>query len=152
MTSTTAIFAAFVFAVSGFITTAHAQGTATASEMTAPQASSSTANSTATQNGEKILTGEEIRKLISGKKIYFDWKPSNTSMLRGRYDFFENGTFILYNAGTGSGPSVWYIEKNQTGDQLCREFAVFANKDKRCTVVSFKNNNYFMGRTPMILY
>ena len=142
----TSILIAFVFAVSGFIATAHAQGTVTASEMTAPQASTTTT----TQNGEKILTGEEIRKLISGKKVYFDWTPSQSSPKRLRYDFFENGTFRLYGGGATEGTGTWTIQNGITGEVLCTKYNSYAREDLRCVPVSFKNNTFYLGTSPFI--
>ena len=138
---------AFAFAVIGFSSTAYAQGTTTTAEITAPQ----TSTPTTTPNGERVLTGEEIRTLISGKKFYFDWKPLTTSTRRARYDFSENGTFMLYHAGTRSGSGTWSIKNTANGDVLCTEYNVYAREGVLCREVVFKDNAFYIGILPLIL-
>ena len=130
----------FAVASQGYAQTAPSIEPSSATESPAAKA-----DVTTVANDVKVLTGEEVSVLISGKKMYFDWKPQNTSTLRGRYDFAKDGTFWLHNAGANSRNGKWWIE----GDNLCIESYMF--KDKRCSQFFLKREVYFRGGTPVMI-
>ena len=105
---------ASVFAVSGLFATAHAQGTATTAEITAPQASSLAATPTTPQNGEKTLTGEEIQILFSKSPVVkFKQKMiANTGDEQlVLVNTFPDGKHMIFFR-RGSRQSKWWIEGN----------------------------------------
>ena len=84
------------------------------------------------------LSGAEIKRLFTGKSLYFRFQPPGYNRtFVGRYEYLAGGKFRLTLGNRGPYHGRWWVDDTQ----LCREWTGTPQGKRRCNLVNSRGGN-----------